>query len=93
MKVGALHFCSGSGNGIVSMVLPVILAMCPRHYRHRVKIHSGTDKEIIASLASYGIKRDNVTPRLGGDFDDDKFRAWLEVQRQREQEVGRLELN
>lgn len=88
IKFRALHFCSGSGHGVVGMVLPMILALFPSHYRHRVQLHSGTDQDIIESLASYGISSNSVTPRLGGDFDDDRFLSWLREQRRGEQETA-----
>lgn len=88
INLRAVHLCSGSGASVCNMMMPVFFALVPACYRHRFQSHSGTDTEIIHGLASYGVLSENVTPRLGGTYDDDEFRQWLHEERRKERLMG-----
>ena len=68
------------------MITPVVFAMVPQSYRHRMQLHSGTDTENLESMATFNISPDCVPKWLGGNFTEEQFREWLLEQRETERE-------
>ena len=48
------------------------------HQRHRLKIHAGSDLEILDNLGDYGIKASSVPAMFGGDWKPSDFAQWRE---------------
>lgn len=48
------------------------------HQRHRLKIHAGSDLEVMDRLNDFGITKDNLPATFGGDWKINNFHKWTE---------------
>lgn len=75
------HIITGSGNSVVSLMVPVLKHLMGMHQRHRLKLHAGSDLEVVDSLGNYGIMPNSIPSTFGGEWRMERFMEWI---RQRE---------
>lgn len=54
------------------------------HQRHRLKIHAGSDLEILDHLGDYGIKPSSIPAMFCGDWKTSDFVEWSAKRRKLE---------
>jgi hypothetical protein len=76
--VRGFHMITGSGRSVLGLVLPVLKQVIGQVYRHRLRVHAGSDKEIVDRLSDYGIIASSVPSSFGGDWHRSDFLDWKE---------------
>jgi hypothetical protein len=76
--VRGFHIITGSGRSVLGLVLPVLKQVIGQAYRHRLRVHAGSDKEIVDRLSDYGILASSVPSSFGGDWNCSDFLDWKE---------------
>merc|ERR1740139_2122207 len=77
-RLGCFHICHSSP--IIKLILKLSRIFFG-NLRSRVRVHEGTHKEVIDSLASYGIPKSAVPNIWGGEFKTEGQSEWLEARR------------
>lgn len=63
---------------------------CGIRLRHRTRLHSGSDKEVIASVSDYGVMEKNIPDTFyGGQWTRQHFLNWLQERRNVEEQKDR----
>jgi hypothetical protein len=83
-NIKAAHLLSGSANGVMSLVLPVLKCVVSKAFRLRTVVHSGANAALLESIKSYGLSSHNLSHVIAGGFKHDDFLAWLEERKEEE---------
>jgi hypothetical protein len=87
VKVRALHMCTGSGKGVMDLVLPVLKQMAGKNLRLCLHLHSGSDNELLSRLEDFGLGEMHAYSLLGRSLENrEKFSVWLAERLALEQE-------
>ena len=77
-RLGCIHLCHSPP--IVKSILKIAKFFLGK-LRSRVRVHEGTHKEVIDSLATYGIHKSAVPNIWDGEFKTEAHSEWLEARR------------
>ena len=84
IELKAFHICVGSGQSVAHLSLPIFKQLAGKSLRARMITHAGSDKDILTSLQRYGLKRQNVSSVVGGNFTLKDYAEWLDERDQLE---------
>ena len=68
------------------LIASAVKAMLPMRLRQTLTVHSGTDEEVLKSLASYSIPRNCIPTSLGGTLNASFLEASITARLKIEQE-------
>lgn len=75
LRLSALHICHPPT--FFGILFPLIRLLLGARLRERIRVHTGSDEKVLASLNEFGIAKDSVPNELGGNIVLDHAR-WLE---------------
>lgn len=86
-ELKCLHYCSGPGSSVLSIVMPIVKRMMTPHMRLRTVVQSGSDMEILEKLHEYGLQDVHARPLLrGAIYNQEQCAEFLRQQRIKEQQ-------
>lgn len=65
-KTRALHFFTGSGKSVLTLIFPIIRQMAGKDLRHRFHIHAGSNSDILADVESFGLDEAHLRAMFDG---------------------------
>ena len=75
------HACLGHAMPAIKLVAPMSKQIAGKHIRLRSVQHSGSDTEMLASMAESDLDAKHLSHVVGGGFTHEHFEDWLSTQR------------
>ena len=89
IKIKSFHVCFASvGRSVSDIIFPVIKHITGKWIRLRLCMHAGADTELVDDMKQYGITAANLPECLGGTDSLKDYLAWLEHQKEIEENHG-----
>ena len=79
IKIVARHVCCTSSL-LLRLMHPVLLALMDKEARSRIQVHNIPETEIIQSLSRFGLRKDSLPNKMGGDIRLDQS-EWIASRR------------
>jgi hypothetical protein len=80
-QLRASHACLGHALPAVQLVSAMSKQLAGKHIRLRAIMHTGTDGEMLESMATYGLEGKSICQILGGGYTHMQFQEWLDQQK------------
>lgn len=81
-NVRAIHACNPPGIWFEYSVQAANAESMGKDMRKRRVIHMGTREQVIAELEQCGISLDQIPVEMGGNFDYESVRSWIDMRRE-----------
>ena len=65
-KTRALHFFTGSGKSVLTLIFPIIRQMAGKDLRHRFHIHADSNSDILADVEHFGLDEAHLQAMFDG---------------------------
>jgi hypothetical protein len=79
IKIAARHVCCTS-SVLLLVMHAILLALMDRESRSRIVVHNVPETEIIQSLSRFGLRKDSLPKKMGGDMQLDQS-EWIASRR------------